>query len=1479
MAVDTISPIALARIRALLLPIGKIQRSRFLEFVQRLQSQNMVRLGDVSPSGNPNKNTFSPLAFPSGMVIYDLSISVPPTSHLDLFPFELFREPLVILAIADGKELSSVSDTNEAKGYKSPDGVKHSPPYNPLGLTGLVEELNGIGNSYPKSLIRQLLIFDFVDVNELVISPADVIWIPSPAASRTTTIKTLMCDISSLLLKELGNFADSMQEWSKIDSSKASSWGPRRTTESRPTDRLRHRMTLPAHLPSQPGASSSHHSDTERNIHAAESPTTFDEITRSIQLSNRTTTSLKSSSKPGSKEHSRERMSIQGLANINERSKSRFQTRLKVVTGLLHLQAGIWPEALRELVEGASGARAGSDYIWHAKALEGILVCLILHGWLGIEFQIPQVCFPFEKSTSKLLSGSQTEPSLPSESNASCLHNLACILPDISNHILSLYNRATNITDEPLPQLVFSETTIRLAKLLTVVYIRNAKLDDNGLKNIVLNLPLQSEPLSDTQVPHTMIRRSEIASFVFRALPSSPTTEVPITDSVQILAGIAAVLSALQLERKRGFILKELISISIIGLVQARKIGAAEMGIHPAAGLSALNNEAFDLNALDIASGNTEDSMRGVLSSISAIYGSRGLKEQELTGITLNTTDQQLEYDSASSIIDRNIYDANLSSYGDISLKVNIFKACIDFCEALPDFQGVLQFTSGLLQTIKGSAMLSVNHRNIRPTLAPEEQVRLYNNIKRTVGAADRLGHPNMEAEYWDDFLLRGVKVLGCTNVKKPVLRSKKDFGISTLKEDLGQKDPFIYSAFSKVQVDQDEAIVIAGERNAIQVVLQNPFEFEIEIDSLELIGDGVAFNSDTRGLSLPPFSIEERVLPLFATTEGILTLTGCVAKIKFCRQRRFLIFKKCWKPEIQPKLKRIGLVAKTFSIERPSSWGSNYSENSSRPPQNGPRADSAAINVIKEQPILEIEYSSLSQNAITLLDGQKRTFYLTLRNRASCPADLIFVTFQDSTARHLQTAISQKDNLAVDLYELEYQLIENPAVRWKQLGTHGRPTVAANDTSMFEIQVSGKPGLNEAELQFDYGHTGVASEIPETFYTRQLNLPLAITVSPSIEVLRCDILPFHHYSTALSHIGVQSDAPISEKLLLRNKQFSTLLSSLGTSSHSADHCLLLLDLRNSWSNPLSASISVAERGDGNLDSVYGIYDVLQPSRTVRIVVPVSRVYLSDPYKAIPSLGHANKRQFVVSARKTCYEKEAAAREVFWLKERLLKSLHGTWKDETTGHEGVINLRGIKLTGEMADVLRVDQVEISFFIQSLGTNEMIATDLGHHDVAPVVRAGCSNFTVPTNTFLTLCVSIFNRSPRPIHPLLRLIPSLKYQSSAVALELSKRLSWTGMLQRALPVLAAGQTTVARLGVTALCEGEYEINALVEEVRRIRPHGIKPEENATQDMNKATNELPNFTDHHDSPFEAFTSTNSAVKRRVWHARRPCVLSAHE
>lgn len=56
MGLDPLSAIAPARLRAILVPAGPIQQSRFVGFVDRLRQEHVVRLGDVSPDGRPHRS-------------------------------------------------------------------------------------------------------------------------------------------------------------------------------------------------------------------------------------------------------------------------------------------------------------------------------------------------------------------------------------------------------------------------------------------------------------------------------------------------------------------------------------------------------------------------------------------------------------------------------------------------------------------------------------------------------------------------------------------------------------------------------------------------------------------------------------------------------------------------------------------------------------------------------------------------------------------------------------------------------------------------------------------------------------------------------------------------------------------------------------------------------------------------------------------------------------------------------------------------------------------------------------------------------------------------------------------------------------------------------------------------------------------------------------------------------------------------------
>ncbi|KAJ5570301.1 uncharacterized protein N7459_009731 [Penicillium hispanicum] len=1464
MGVDPLSPIAPVRLRALLLPIGKIKRSRFLGFAGRLQAENVVRLGDISPDSRPNRNMFSPLAFPSGMILYDLSFSVPPTSHLELFPFEIFREPLVIIAIADGAELARNSSPNEK--YPTPEDLDQL-----LGELDVVKEMN------PRALVNQLLIFDYEGLEKITNGPDDVLWVPRPEDSKATTMKTVLCDITSVLLSELDEFAKTIQSIPSIESPKASSWGPHRNPELRPraVDRLLNRMTLPAQLPSNPNGTpetplSSNTTSPAPSDH--ETPTTFDEITRSIHLS-RTNSGGKSPSIPSPKEHSRDRMSVSGLS-ATDRTKNRIKGRVGVVIGTLFLQAGRWHDALKELIEAANNARAGSDYVWHGKALESILLCLLMLGWAGMDFQIPAVLYPVADKSSKSHRDSTTAPASAGNRIIS-LQNLANLLPDLSNTIINLYNRAANITDEPLPQLVFSETVIRLTRLLVSARIRDGALDDNALKHIVMNEPLI--PLHQPELPRgtVLLRKSEIANFLYRALPLALGTDLPATDAVPIVVGVVSVLNALDLPRKKAFIMRELLTVMVPSLVQARKIGAAEVGIHPAAGLASLSDAAFDVNALDVGPGNMESSVRLLLATIGEIYGvqpSASFEWEKRQSQSFVPGGECPEYDSVAGIAERSFRHIVLDRYGDLNLKIDVLKACINCCEALPDFDGVLRFTVELLQTIRGDLMLGDTYR-VPPYLPPDEQVRLLNNIKRTVGAANRLGASNIAAEYWDDFLVRDVQLLALPDPRRPVRRFKSELDAVTASSEKTKKDPFLYNPFAKPNSKALEMLAVADEPASFRVTLQNPYEFEVDIEHLRLESDGVSFEAVAENFILPPLALQDVIVLGTAHEDGNLNITGCIVKVRHCRMRRFPIFKNMWKPEPEVKFKRTGLSSKKPLTERPVSWSSTTSKDGKVSAKRGPETVTCQVKVIGKQPSLVIESMSLSQSAMMVLEGEVKSFTITLQNTSSCPVAFVLFTFQDSTTRQLQSALRNKDLLPVEVYELELKLATQPALRWRREGSDSNVcSIPARQKATFTVDVLGKPGLQETTVQIDYSYLGSKQDdLPDTFYTRQLFVPLTVTVNASVEVARCDVLPFSGDFAWRNHLNARSDSaqgPDTPLSTTDHDPFSQVLSRLGNGAYGPDHCIVLLDLRNAWPSPLSVWLRVSEHSILSDDDSNGRYSVegdLQPGQVSRFVLVLPRVYLDNPHASIPVVNTGTRRQFVVSANKLSFEAEAASREAFWFREELLKRVLGGWKEPATGREGSIDLRNVRLNARMVEAMRLEDVEINFSLTSPSAASASKEGLS----VPVIQTGRSRFQAKTDDLLTLSVAIRNRSSRPIHPLLRLQPSLRHQPNNVALDLTRRLAWTGMLQQSLPILHSGESTETSIGVTVLCRGEYEFGASIEEARLLWPFDNNHKED---DHDAASRPL-------DDGIKDTFGADVVRRRRIWHAKETCVIHASD
>lgn len=1381
---------------------------------------------------------FSPLAFPSGAMFYDLTTHVPPPSHLALSPFDLYREPLALIAVADGAEIENTIFSKRQSGSGRTVAERN--------IRNLDQDLEDLRDTYPKILVHQVLIFDYnAPTENPIMIPEGLITIPPAEQHKRTTMKAVMCDISSLLLAEMTGLAKSFEAMTFIDSPGQSSaisqlngsaWkedgsatlARRNSQYSMPTnarsssasgvaDRSHVRMSMPPGsfkaLPLGSSTSAPARPSTPVKSGLSNPPTTFDDMWNESDAAGTRSPDQAAPARPGTAEgfraQSQEKVSVQGFGSggLNDRWRNKGRCRVQIVTGSLYLQAGRWSDAIKELVEGASLAKSINDHLWHGKALELTLICLLLLGWAGIEFQVPAVLLPPQEKASSTSASTRDTESKDSE-QPRWLRNLQVTIPDLVDRIMALYSR---ISAEHLPPLPLSEATIRFCKMLSALHVSEGQLCQESLEVMVRG---RAPGKMLTTSPRFTITpsRSQITTTLFRAFPASASASELLTtiDRIVILGGIVSVLGVLGFHRKKAMVVRELVSVLIGGLVEARTRGAAEVGIHPAAGLVALNGlngHGNGSGALQLAEDDVEQGVDAFLGILLKTYGVVGFDLGPVTEDEALPAGTGSAQDADSATVARIQKQSAARYFGMQSVKLSVLRACINFSEALPDFAGVLRFSSDLLRTAGRGIAPGPRREDASPAITKDEQVRLMTNISKTSSLAKRLGLDHLAAEYWDEFLLRGVKLEPLATTRTPIPHAKGILPEATTARASQDVNPFIYNPFLK-QPDKAavDRILVAGEPAIFRLTLQNTYEIEVEIEKIRLDTEGVDFVSSTESTIIGPYRTQILKIAGTATSAGPLSITGAIVQIRGCRERRFPIFPQPWVPQTEAKIKAIGL----------SAFDRHLSLSASAHPLEPERLE---LSVISEQPVVVVKTSTLPQSSVMILEGERQTFSVTLQNLSTTtPVDFLLFSFKDSTLEPLQAALNSREATSAELYEYELILARKQALRLRN-GADKKRFIAPGQTATFEFEILGKPGLTNGLIQIDYAHLGVPhDEVGDKFYTRQVSLELTVTVNASIEVSRIDVLPLH--------------GSIPEPLWRRT----------GHDEYSPDmtadqYFLLMLDLRNAWPSDMSVRLEVE---DGAM-----VEEHILPGNTSRVILPLRRIYLEDPHAFIPALNPSRQRQFVVST-KISPDVERANREAFWYRERILDSLKGTWKSNSGAtRSGTVELRGMRLTTRMIDAIKVDEIGIEISVQDPDEDE-------HSDQQ-------RKNVVFVDEFVQLNVRVTNRTEQPIYPLLRIMPALCHRPLNVALDFTRKFGFNGTLQQPLQLLPGKSSVDASIGVTALCRGEFEVTASVEETQLWKP--------VTEEEKKRSSARPRSDTQ-----TMMDAALGAKERRIWHSRQP-------
>ena len=578
------------------------------------------------------------------------------------------------------------------------------------------------------------------------------------------------------------------------------------------------------------------------------------------------------------------------------------------------------------------------------------------------------------------------------------LQNLCNLLPDIANNILHLYSRAAQFGSDHVPQIVYSETTIRLARLLSFVEASFGVLDDHSLRALVLNHAFRINKKSSEQ-RIIFLNKGDIAHFVYRAIPiSMAEAYIETTDRLNILAGIASVLAFIGCHRKKGFILREFVTMLLPALVQSRKDSAAELGVHPAASLSALNLPGADKETGVFSQ--HDGSEFGVQNFLALICDVYGVVLSPVTGAKLMGSGPPIENelsdcDDASTITKRALNTSLRRCFGNPLLKLDVLRSCINICEALPDLGGILRFSSDLMRTAGSGIAPGPDTVDGFPSIPIEDQVRLTNNISRTVSAAKQLGFEHLEAEYWDEFLVRDIRILENNSFNAPLPRRIADLDLISVGGVSEKKGPFIFNPFSaKHETKNQESLLVANEEATFVLLLQNLYDVDLEIEWIRFDTTDIGMDAFVRGVVVGPYRTQKVHFPSIPRSVGPLKLSGCIAKIRGCRVRRFPLFKSPWRMQEDIKMKQIGLSASTVLVEYPLPSASEPARKLQAAAMTPPSPSVFEANVIGAQPTLVLKSISLHQSAIMLFEGETQKFAMTIHNVSDTPADLFLVSF-----------------------------------------------------------------------------------------------------------------------------------------------------------------------------------------------------------------------------------------------------------------------------------------------------------------------------------------------------------------------------------------------------------------------------------------------------------------------------------------------------
>ncbi|KDN48938.1 hypothetical protein RSAG8_02291, partial [Rhizoctonia solani AG-8 WAC10335] len=413
--------------------------------------------------------------------------------------------------------------------------------------------------------------------------------------------------------------------------------------------------------------------------------------------------------------------------------------------------------------------------------------------------------------------------------------------------------------------------------------------------------------------------------------------------------------------------------------------------------------------------------------------------------------------------------------FGWREVQVGVVREAVQIAEALPDHRAVAQL-----------ALISL--RQLNTWMNPTDQHHLYTLASRSLATAHRRGDSH-KIDFWCWKPVISVEVVPSASDRMPVERPWKDLAPS---EADAAKDAATWYSFNPRarRRGNTKATVVQNEIVELAITLQNPFAFDLEVQSLALSTTGASIQTTPVSLLIPANSFHVKHISCTPLEVGTLVVRGCMVQLPNSTPKEFTLPLASEAQEASIEKRRSRRMDDMVRVKASGLDARRQSTLISEPPVQERKEEFLECRVVPQLPLLRVRRTSLTHGALMLYAGECFRIRLTVENVSLLPIDFLRMSFEDSTLPALQQALAEGVLTVAEAYETEYELVNRPVLKWDLDGVDApNMTLAPRQKMPIWVTCFGKEGCTNATMRIHYSLARRDQvPTPESFFLRSLS-------------------------------------------------------------------------------------------------------------------------------------------------------------------------------------------------------------------------------------------------------------------------------------------------------------------------------------------------------------------------------------------------------